>query len=179
MGTFTWTAGEAGTASKLQDMLPILKLKTALTSRASTTTNTADPDLVVTLRAGVTYRVVLNAGVIGNAAGDFKCSWTTTGTVAELSPTVPRGVRGMFTTGTDPRDTGNMRSDYATGTSTLATSFVYGTHATNVNFVEEVFFVQAGASGGTLTLAWSQGTSNATATQLLFGQIFATPVDLQ
>lgn len=179
MGTFTWASGESITASKLQDTIPILKLKTSLTSRANTTTNTADPDLVITLRPNLTYKIEFAGGIIGNAAGDFKCSWTTTGTVAEPSPTVPRGVRGMATGGTDPRDTGNVRVDYATGTSTLSTSFIYGVHATAVNRIEEEFFVSSGASGGTLTLSWSQAVSNATSTQLLFGKILATPVDLQ
>ncbi len=175
MATMQWDSGDTITAARLQDMVPILVIKTSATSRASTTTATADPDLVVTLRPNVTYLMKVSVCVIGAAAGDFKMGYSVTGTLTETG--AMRTSHGMATTGGDPRDTANVRADGGTGTTTIASTPAYGTHATARNNVEETFIIAAGASGGVLSLIWAQQTSDVTATQITKGYILATPVN--
>lgn len=176
MGSMEWASGETITASALQDMIPILKVKTSATSRASTTTVTADPDLVLTLRPNVTYLCTLSISAIGDAAGDIDIAYSVTGTVTE-TPLVGRVFRGMADGGGNPASTSSMRTDGAV-TSTITTEQTYGVHATSRNNITETFVVSGGASGGTISLVWAQNVSNVTATQVTRGTFLAVPVNL-
>lgn len=174
MGTFEWASGETITASKLQDMLPIMVTKVNATSRTSTTA-TADPDLVITLRANVTYHIKMSCSAIGDAAGDIKISYSVTGTLTE-SPLVRRVFHGMSTAGSDPATSASTRTDGA-NTASITTEQNYGVHATSRNNIWEEFVIAGGASGGTLSLVWGLVSATGT-TQITKGFIKATPVNL-
>lgn len=173
MSTMSWATGDSITASRLQDMVPIMAVKTSGTSRTSTTTVTADPDLVLTLRPNVTYLCRLNMAAIGDAAGDIKVAYSTTGTITEVL--ARRKTGGMATGGGAPSDNANMNAAHSGGT--LSTQQPYGCHASVRNSIEEWFVVAAGASGGTISMTWAQNTSSATATQVTTGTFLAIPVN--
>lgn len=175
MATMSWASGDTITASRLQDMVPILAVKGSFTARTSTTTLADDPDLVVTLRAGVTYVIELDILAIGSTTGDLKIAYSNTGTVSDVW--VARTTLGPATTLVDPRDSGNINIG-AFNAAALTTTQAYGTGGTtNRIHVYEKFVVQGGASGGNLALQWAQNVSDGTATTITKGILLATPVN--
>lgn len=158
-----YVAGQVLTAAELNSWLPVLALKTAATSRTSAPTPTADPDLSVTLLAGCRYRVEVNLGVDGPTAADIQINYALTGTVTQSGAATGRELVGPPTSVSSSTDT-TMRNQKS-GTSQPTTAVTYGT-LTTATVIREVFFVDGGASGGTLTLLWSQGTTNVSATSL-------------
>lgn len=162
----TVTAGSPIYASDINDWRPVTAYKTALTGRNSTTTNSADPDLVLSLLAGATYnvRAELITSSAANAAGDFRAAWSWTGTATlgyyagqGLVTAVASGSSGDVILGpTDRLDSTSPGTDFLSGCSTAGQ-----------------FLVLAGwiacTTAVTLSLTWSQRTSNANDTRVLEG----------
>lgn len=132
-------------------------IKNADTNRASTIAPSNDPDLTVTLRPNVRYRVVAEIGATGATGGDIRVCWGTTGTIATVAN---RRVIGPAVATTDSAAT-SVRAQ--TGWA-LTTNVQYGCDGVAAGLIQESFIVDGGASGGVLTLQWAQGTSSGTNT---------------
>ena len=78
-------AGQRVTADVINNFAPVYVVKGSDTSRTSTTTTAPDPHLVVTLRAGITYRIEAEIGFTAATAGDIRLDWSVTGTVAGVT----------------------------------------------------------------------------------------------
>jgi hypothetical protein len=73
----TWTVGQVLTASDVNTwFVPLYAQKTANTSRASSTTLTADPHLIVAMAASATYDLTCLFDYEADAANDMKFQFT-------------------------------------------------------------------------------------------------------
>jgi len=170
--SLTWTVGQVITAERLNRRNPVSVMKPGDTSRASTTTSTADPDIVLVLKANTTYDLRGNLYTTGgNAAGAFKYAWSWTNTA-----TVYMGATGPHNTlPSGSEEPGEWVFRPADSTSP-STETPYGTSTAGVS-VRVNDRIVVGGSDVTLTLIWAQQSSNATATVLKGGSyITATPV---
>lgn len=152
-------------ASDINDWRPVTAVKAAATSRASTTTNSADPDLAVSLLAGGTYDFTakLFMSSDANAAGDWRGAFTWTGTasvsysgLALVTAIASGGSGSLIASPTIRLDSTSPGADFLAGCSTAGMLAVI--HGRIVC-----------TDAQTLTLAWSQRTSNANNTKLLEG----------
>jgi hypothetical protein len=146
-------SGQRITGTLLTNLMPVTAIKTASTSRTSTTTITADPELQLSVEAGAEYVGEFYFRISGNSAGDMDVQWTT-----------PAGATGSWNgyrllaasadggTGTTVRAALNAEISLSTPSPTTAQA-VTGT-----------FRITMGGTSGTLSIDWAQGTSNATAT---------------
>jgi len=133
-----------------------------------------DDDFSVTLDAGKTFEIRLEAIVTGAAAADFKCIWVVTGGVLALTN---RHCEGPALAVADATAT-TMR---ANGAPALSTTVGYGTDGTNGSNIRENFLVETTTNNtsGTLTLQWAQFALSATATQMnVNSYMVITEVDL-
>lgn len=158
-----WLAGQDITASKLQDMVENVTVKSISTDRASNTTLTLDPDLQFAAAAGVTYWVRFYCWFAAVPAADVKTSWT-----------IPAGVTGNRSvqgpgSAASQADMDNISMRH--GVHGYATSISYGsrTSAANHFLVVEESVVQVSATAGTIGLNWAQVVSDVTASQLRAG----------
>jgi len=152
-------AGQTLTAGYLRSWmanwaaLSIVKL--ADTSRASTTTLTADPELQLAVVANTTY--TFDAELFYDAgAGQFNMffagpagstiSWVPAG----LDPSVTAAASGIIRTGRNGQVVGEA------GAGTVVTAFPRG-------------IITVAGTAGTVSVNWAQGTSSATATILKAG----------
>lgn len=142
-----------------------LRRKNALTARTNATI-ADDPDIQITLPVGA-FRVEAILNYTGPTAGDLSVVWSFSGTLAYSSRavTAPTTTSDSFTAAT-------LRSQ----ATALTTEIVYGANGdTNGVGMEDLLLGVTVA--GTLRLRWAQGTTNATATNLLSGtRIIVTPV---
>lgn len=167
-----WTptaAGQTLTSAKVEDLasygVPVQASKAADTSRNTTTTATADPDLVIVLQANRTYLVDASLSVTSaaNAAGDFKCGfeWTNTATVYVLG--FGLSAAGLASgTITDLEGVAQTTSTSPTG------GISYGASTSPTSLLRRIRVV-TGGSNVTLSLQWAQQTSNANNTTLQAG----------
>lgn len=139
----------------------LLVVKAADTSRASNTTASADPDLVVALEAATTYQFEAFLPVEGSTGGDFKVGmtgpgdqtlfvWTTIGQTTAASTTTGSFDQSFRDTSGDTNGrgtTGNVPNGLA--------HMVHGSITT--------------VSSGNLSVIWAQNSSNGTATVLKAG----------
>jgi hypothetical protein len=161
-----YVAGQVLTAAELNSWTPTVALKTAGLARNSTAVLAADPDLVVTLLANCRYRINVNLGFDGPAAADISIGFARTGTVGLVSSSTGREYVGPDTGTASVVSATSMRVQKAT-TATPDGGIAYGsTGGVSPGVIREEFWVDAGASGGTLTLTWAQAVSNAGNTTL-------------
>lgn len=135
-----------------------IKYKAASTDRLSTTTPTADPDLVVPLLANATYLFTLNAMAGSPAAADFRTAWSI--------PSGATGLRHALGPGSSAtaRDNISMRSG-AHGFGNID----YGCESAGAYIgIQEYGMVVTSATAGNLSFMWSQVTSTASNTTLSF-----------
>lgn len=167
-----WTptaAGQTLTAAKVEDLasyaVPVQAAKAGDTSRNTTATAAADPDLVLVLPANRTYVVeaVLHVSSAANAAGDFRVSysWTNTATVYVSG----HALVNTLASGT----TGDLEAVAQAADSTSPSADVNYGASTSRNTVTVWARVTTGGSNVTLTLQWAQQTSNANNTTLHAG----------
>jgi hypothetical protein len=166
-----WTdpsAGQTLTAAKVAELasygVPIQAEKASATSRNTTTSPTADPELVIVLPANRTYDVrVALLVTAGNAAGDIRIAfgWTNTATVTYT------GLGPVKTLASGTTGDGEFFSIGPDNTST-STAVGYGASST-VTTVWADARVVTGGSNVTLSLLWSQDTSSATNSTLEAG----------
>jgi hypothetical protein len=154
-----WTSGQRVTAALITAMQPIIVVKAANTSRASTTTLAADPHLVLPVSAGATYLMDGWLEYDGNfgSPGDFKADWT-----------LPSG--GTLRWGLHSNAAGDTTQKYATTTasaSTVVTAGAYGIGST-ANGARPAGYLTTSAAGN-ITLRWAQNSSSATATTVYAG----------
>lgn len=132
--------------------------KLSLTNRASTIVPVADPELVLPVEANCRYALdgmLFNGGVV---AADFRLAWTG-----------PAGFNIMWAPiGPDPATTGDPTlMVLAQGGN--ATELVVGIYPTGAGVVRPAGFVTTAGTAGNVSLAWAQGTSNASPTSLAAG----------
>jgi hypothetical protein len=158
-----WYAGNRITAGRLREMLPSYTVKAGTTSRASTTAQTADPELSgIALAAGMFEIKVryIATGVGSASAGGLATSWGFTGTATGNR----NGPSGPGFTSTNSGAAENLRSNSAS--MGLSTQFYY-LATTSTSIVEEGLVTVTVA--GNFSVNWAQAASNATATNLLAG----------
>jgi len=149
-------AGTTPAVTVLQEMLPDIAVKSSATSRASTTTLTADPHLVVSLEANAVYEFDLDLSYNGGTNGSSDLKFAFTGpsgysmTFGTLLVAIPAGV--------------------TLGGGTQASTLVSGSVGTSTPLYARVSgTVTTSTTAGSLTLTWAQNTSSATNTTLTTG----------
>lgn len=141
-------AGTRIDAALLDEMLPLVVVKTADESRASTITMADDADLTAAVVAG-TYEVEFVLGITGTA-GDIVTEWG-----------VPAGTGGFkFCLGPSQTSTSRVNTSMRAGTHAFATNVEYGVNDTDAALAVERGIATV-TTAGSITLRWSQITSNA------------------
>jgi len=163
-------AGETLTASLLRLMLPQTARKTADTSRAATTTATADDHLTFTVEADAVYVwngwLKYEAATAGDFVVDFTApsgalgEWTGHGAgitpvSANSTPTLQNNTQDTsgYMLRVESNDVMQFRTFGGLGAGIALSVLIFGT-------------LRVGATAGTFSLDWCQGTSSATATIL-------------
>jgi hypothetical protein len=143
--------------------VPLVATKTSTTSRNTTTTVTADPNLVVTLPVG-NYAIqgLINIGcAAGGTGAGFKYGLINTGTMVGSV-----GFVGMAN--------GAVAAGAQTGS--ISGAIGIGTIALNSDFLSLEGWVEVTVAG-TLSFGWAQNTSNANNTNVSIGSwMSVTPV---
>lgn len=154
--------GQRLTAALLTSMLPVQVKKASGTSRASTTTLAADPELVLPVEANASYRVIIALKYEGgNASGSLgRFKW---------SPTGPAGATGDFTL-QGPQAAGNVFASDQSGTMGLGQTFSMGAGGAGVAFgLLAIGTLIVAGTAGNFTITWAQADSNATPTIVYAG----------
>lgn len=158
MAAPTYSAGQVLSASDCNNWFTgEYAYKTSDTSRASTTTLTADPDLQFAVAANAKYYFSGTFYYTGGTQGssDFKIGWTFP---AGLTMIIAKSF--IDTTGAWVGGTVSVQTD----TPVFGTAVTLGNRTVQMS---GTIFVSSTA--GTLALTWAQNTSNATATVLKAG----------
>jgi hypothetical protein len=154
-----WVPGQVLAASDVNAwFVPQAVVKPSNTSRASTTTITADPALTVNLAAGALYEVrcmVFYSGV--NAGGYLQWNWTApaTGFFVYLATYAIQG---------GGADQGYSASVAGVELAAGSTGGPAWTSGTGVIWSAYMTGLASGGTGGPLTFNWAQAASNGTAT---------------
>lgn len=159
MSVALFASGTKLRASRLNAMIAYMTRLTASkpldTPRFSTTSRTADPDLVVPMAANTTYdleSLLLGASEV-NAGGHFSAEWQypsdaiMTFTAHGLISTLASGTSGDLQAGAVSQDGASPAGPFVMGLSTSTSGIVVTGTITTV-------------TAGNLTLAWAQSSSN-------------------
>lgn len=158
-------AGQPIAASDFNDWLPKSATKAALTGRNTTTTNSADPDLSISLPATSTWRFTadLYLSSAANAAGDWRGAFTWTGTAS-----VTYGGVGIVTAiASGGSGDGIFSPSTRLDSSTPGADFLIGCSTAGISAFITGRIVCTTAVA--LTLSWSQRVSNGNDTRVLEG----------
>lgn len=165
-------AGQKITASLLRSMLPLFARKTSDTSRAATTTATADPHLQFEVEANAVYALDGWIKYDGPTAADLNLDFSApTGTLGEWvgygvghSPVVSFNTTPAIVS--DSQQARGYPLRVETNDITSARSFgCLGTAGTPLSMV--IYgTVRVGSTAGTYSLDWAQFASDATAVTL-------------
>lgn len=154
-------SGQRITSAFLSSLLPLEAYKASDTTRASTTTVAADPDLVLSLEAGAIYYVEIFIHYSASSSELLKTQWS--------APSGATGVRSGWgaassVASSNPDGVGRW------GVHGFTTDVVYGTRTSSANqsMAWETGQV-ATVSAGTLALSWAQNTSGATGVRVASG----------
>lgn len=146
--------------SNIESTLSNYAFKLGVTTRASTTTVTDDPDLKMYLQPNATYFVEFFLTVAAILAEDIKTAWS-----------VPAGVTSSTKRVLGPGSAANQidadNISVRIATHVYATTVIYSgvRNSLGLQFqVQEVGIVKTGATAGYVALQWAQGTSGATGT---------------
>lgn len=149
----TILAGQRITTALLESMLPVTAIKTASTSRASTTTVSADPELQFSVVAGAEYVFYGYIRYSGVDTSDIDVQFTApTGATGSWSGNML--INGQIDGGTHSgiRVAFNAERTWATpSTSAAQTCLIRGR-------------LTMGGTAGTFSMDWAQNISGATAT---------------
>ena len=152
----TWTSGEVLAAADVNNwFVPLAVYKPSDTTRASTTTGAADPDLTIPIATSAFYR--------------FECYFSYTG-----SSTSSQGIKANFSvpTGTTLRyhliGVNNAATPAAVvGNTWLGTSTIVMGTTSAVNSGASMFgTLFTGSTAGSITAVWAQNVSEATGVTL-------------
>ena len=152
----TWVTGQVLSAADVNSwFVPIVAVKVADTSRSSTITVTADPELSVTIPGAGTWYLLCYLNYEGAAAGtgDLKIQVTSVGSLRYHA--IYQGAGGAANVGSTFQGGGTPSGFATAGAGNLCGGTIHGTLVT--------------ATSGTTTLNWAQNTSSATATILHAG----------
>ena len=141
----------------ITELRPVSAVKTSDTSRNTTTSRTADPDLSVAVPANSTwdYELLIVATSAANAAGDISIEMQYPSGATHMYgahgvvDTLASGASADLFAGTDSRDNTSPSAALSFGLSTTFTSILVSGR------------VEIGATPGNLLLAWAQSASNA------------------
>jgi hypothetical protein len=165
----SYTPLQVLTAASMNRFLSLAVFKSVTQSVTSSTTLVNDTELTLSLPAGGTYLVKVCLIVGGAQAGDFKCAYTTTGT---LTLSGARTCTGPSQNTTDASGTAaaavTVGVNQQRGGFTLATVLSYGTDG-GLNCLVEESFILTTTTASTVTLQWAQLASSATATTVAAG----------
>lgn len=160
-------AGQRLTAALLRSMQPQVARKTADTSRAATTTATADPHLQFTLEANAVYVMDGWLKYDGPAAADLNLDWTApSGTLGEWlgwaaghSPVITFSAAGAAQLDTQ----GGRGYPIRTETNDVASARSFGCLGTGITPLTLILnaTLRVGATGGTYSCDWAQLVSDA------------------
>jgi hypothetical protein len=154
----TFLSGQTLTADLLVAAQPIVVRKQVDTSRASTTTTTADPELTFSVEANAVYTWDGWLKYFADPTPDMVVDFTIpTGSLGEWSAysagnTTAGSTAAGYLIRTDSNDVSQARNLYGTSDVPL-TALINGT-------------LRVGSTSGTFSLDWAQGTSSATASIL-------------
>ncbi len=169
----TVAAGQIITADAFNAVVPVTAVKSADTSRNTTTSFSADPHLALALAAGRTFHLLGNLYLTSaaNAAGDFQYRWAWTNDMNVRMG----GVGAVDTLASGSSGDGQFARNQADTTSpTAALSYGVSTTGTTIVVTGRVLVTTAGV----LTLEWTQLSSNANNTTLEAGSwVTAIPVN--
>jgi len=158
-------AGQRFTATLAGAMEPDWYVKTSATTRASTTTPTDDPDLVIPVVAGEVClcEFYVKYASSTSATALLKTQWSL--------PAGTSGNRQVTGPGSGATDSGadNMLSHW--GVHGSGTPEVYGARSTGGQqlWLYEWAIVTVGATSGNVALQWAQNVSNAAGTSVVNG----------
>jgi hypothetical protein len=142
--------------------VPIAVYKTADTGRNTTTTMTADPDLVLPVASSSIYHITGCIFYTGNAtSADFKFTFT-----------LPAGASGYYFP-CRQNLSGNFTGSFGNQWTDTATANTTGTGVANLMVVYVDGFLTTAGTAGNLTLSWAQNTSNGTNTTVKQNSILA------
>lgn len=131
-------------------MVPLTAYKLNFTQRNTTTTQAADPDLVLTFPQLGIWIVESFIRYRGNSGNNLSWGWQTS------AASISGSVAAMYNT------TGTVKQlTYAPWTDTTGLAQTTGTSAPNEQTIRFNGTVVVG-TGGSLAFAWAQGASNAT-----------------
>ena len=134
--------------------------KTSDETKTSDTTLADDTVLVCTLSANKKYRLEFDVWFSTAAAPDFKYDLNFTGTTTSI---LIKRHFGVLTTASLP--TGDSTSTFSMrGESALNVLTTFAISASDTIPLSIIVAIEVGASGGTFSFRWAQGTSSLTAT---------------
>jgi hypothetical protein len=160
-----YTAGQLLTAAELTSWLPLTAVKASGTSRTSTTTKTADPDLTVPVSANYIYEGQLVISYTAAAAGDISLDLAypanATCSAVQIGPH-----NAIATSGSQASDVEfqALMLDAVTPTGAMP----FGGTGGGIGALILIRLV-VGATLGNLVVEWAQLVSNGTATTLNAG----------
>lgn len=149
-------AGARITSGLLTSMQPMVAAKTVTTSRVSTTTLAADPELQLPVEANAEYTVFFYFRVSGIDAGDMDLQFTTPAGGTGSWAVTGFLVQSQVDSGTRSGARRAMNAEIGLSTPSTATAQVY----------EGSGRLIMGSTAGNLTIDWAQNASNATATSM-------------
>jgi hypothetical protein len=150
-----WAVGQVLAAADVNSwFVPLVAYKTGATSRSSTTTPSADPDLTITLATSAFYRIEFHLNFEGSATANQGIKW---------GFTVPTGTNVRYH-GVWSNVTANAEIGH---TWTGAQQPTAGTDGTgNIHGASGQGTVFTSTTGGSITLNWAQAVSEASAITL-------------
>lgn len=149
--------GQRWTADLASAGLADLAYKTVTTSRASTVTLTADPDFTWSVEANALYEVFINCQWTGADTGDYQIGFTG-----------PSGA-GMIWNSSALSASATLYTNDNVFTGAMGTTVGHGIIAGSPVPLVVTGLLDTAATAGTFSFRWAQGTSNATATNLIAG----------
>lgn len=151
--------GQRFTADVVASMLPIQARKTSASTRTSTTSSSADSELVITLEANAVYKFVFYLKYDGATGGDIRWNWVG-----------PSGMLGDYAlSAVSVAAAAATTEDLAINYSMSATGGAGGLGAGTACGAQATGTITTAAAAGTLTFTWAQFTSSGTATTLQAG----------
>lgn len=156
----TLYAGQRFTAALATSMLPLIAAKTATTDRASTTTVTADPELVIAVDANAEYLFEFYLRISGIQAGGI-----------DIQPTTPSGGSGSYSCVRLIADQTADNGQLVESRSSIRMSFNVETEFSPVSTTGHQVLdgggrLYVGGTAGNFSIDWAQNASNATATSM-------------
>lgn len=149
-------AGQKVTGDLLASMQPLTARKVSDTSRASTTTTTADPELQFSVEANAVYTMDGWIKYDAVTAADISMDWS-----------APSGSLGEWTGSGAANDIAGAASGYLiqVAATDITTARSFGGGGIGVLLTVNVYgTLRVGSTAGTYSFDWAQLASNATAT---------------